>query len=84
MEAKAEGEPQAADEQELLAAAGAQAPQAGLERLWDLDEGKVGDFRGKGGKKKIRGAKRLLLEAPRRQVHVGKARWRRRRAARTG
>ena len=52
--------------------------------LWDLDEGKVGDFKGKGGKKKIRDAKRLLLEAPRRQVHVGKARWRRCYVARTG
>lgn len=52
--------------------------------MWDLDMGKAGEFKGKSGKKKIRDAKHLLLEAPRRQVHVSKAPWRRCRVARMG
>lgn len=60
-----------------------QAPRARLEGLWDLDTGTAGELKGKSGKK-IHDAKRLLLEAPRHQVHVGEAPWRRCPVARTG
>lgn len=69
----------AADEQELLA-----APTWRMGRDVGPGHGQGREFKGKSGKKKIRDGKHLLLEPQRRQVHGGKAPWRRCHVARMG